>query len=175
MTRRVMSLAAVALVTALTAGCGGGGKTTAADEWASGFCGDSTELLVFLVDARDGTKGGAVVPKDAARVIDFRTGIFRDELDKLGRPDTPQGKASRDLAKAYAKAAQEHADAISSAAKGDGSMEEQKQTVEREATASLQDMKATASSIGRQDADLGITTNPDCAELRAELQKHLTR
>jgi hypothetical protein len=108
-------------------------------------------------------------------VIDFRTGIFRDELDKLGRPDTPQGKASRDLAEAYAKTAQEHADAISSAAKGDGSMEEQKQTVEREATASLQDMKATASSIGRQDADLGITTNPDCAELRAELQKHLTR
>ena len=175
MSRRLLSLAAVACAAALAAGCGGGTTKTEASSWASGYCSDSTELLVFLVDVRDGTKGGFVAPKDGAKVIDFRTGIYHDEIGKLGEPDTAPGSSSRDVAKEYVKTAQEHADNASSAAADSAkSSAEQKYAVEDEANGSLVAMKAATAKLQQQDADLRMATNPDCAELQSEFAKHLT-
>ena len=184
MRRRLVTLALVGLGAFLAAGCGGSSSssdvatvTRPTDEWVSGYCRDALELLVFLVDTRDGTMGGAVTPKYAGEILTFRTGQFADQIEKLGRPDTPDGDTSASTVGDLAQQEQDHADRVAKATGGEnpeGTLDERKQLVHDEVNDSLKAITDTTTKLGQDDAAVGaaIAASSDCIELAGDMQKH---
>ena len=182
MRRRLISLALVGLGALLVAGCGGSGSderivTRPTDEWASGYCSNALELLVFLVDTRDGTLGGAVTPKYAGEILTFRSGQFTEHISKLGRPDTADGDTSASTVRDLAKQEQERADRVAKAAGGEnpeGTLGERKQLVHDEVNDSLKAITDTTTKLGQDDASVStaIAASGDCIELAGDMQKH---
>jgi len=181
MRRRLVSLALVGLGALFVAGCGGGSDVTMVtrptDEWASGYCFDALDLLVFLVDTRDGTLGGAVTPKYAGEILTFRSGQFAGNIAKLGRPDTSDGDTSASTASDLARQEQERADRVAKATGGEnpeGTLGERKQLVHDEVNDSLKAITDTTTKLGQDDGAVGaaIAASSDCDELAGDMRKH---
>ena len=182
MRRRLVSLALVGLGALLVAGCGGSSSdetmvTRPTDEWASGYCSNALELLVFLVDTRDGTLGGAVTPKYAGEILTFRSGQFAENIAKLGRPDTSDGDTSASTVRDLARQEQERADRVAKATGGEnpeGTPAERKQLVHDEVNDSLKAITDTTTKLGQDDDAVGaaIAASSDCLELAGDMRKH---
>jgi len=185
--RRVFASALVVSGAILAAGCGGGGDGSAPslenavtrppDEWVSGYCADALDLLVFLVDSRDGTLRGYVHPRDAGKVQAFRARLFVGEMKKLGRPDTPDGDkgaitirelAARELASAQRIIRQTASDPPKS------KLPAHKRLVHDESNGSLQAITVTTAKLGRDDAELeqAIKESDNCLELAGDMKRH---
>jgi len=145
--------------------------------WAGGFCSNSTELLVFLVDVRDGIAGGNVSPTDAAKIMVFRTTQYADAIAGLGRPDSSDGDTSKAIAAAYVLSVRAGAaTATAEAGMAASPLDRRKAAVQSQVNASLEEMRRTFKKLRAADKLLGASLNEasDCNTLLEEFGKHLS-
>jgi hypothetical protein len=175
-----MTLVACAAV--LAAGCGGGGskdiRALSVGEWASTYCSATTDWFTMLYDARDSVGSGDAAPRDAAKVMTFRTDSYVDQIEKLGRPDTADGEstaaAARDMATSLKERIGKAAESIGSDAAGVTRAQRAK-VVQSQIDASLALMIATTEKLRRDDPPMGVAmkSSDDCDRLQEELGNHL--
>lgn len=95
------SLALVALVAALAAGCGSDkskDSSSSTTDWANGVCSAVTTYRDSLTKAADSLKGNVSKAgfEDASKQVQTATKSFVDETKSLGKPNTDSGKQAKD-------------------------------------------------------------------------------
>ena len=180
MRRSLLSLALVAAMAVLVAGCGGsdgdGSSTTSAADWASGYCSDATSWVTSLDEARAGVKAGSTTAGDAAQSVTDETNSLIQSIDDLGAPDTPDGSTSEATAKSLATTLSGRVARISAAidtTNSDVTLAQQTAIVREQIDASLTDIKTTTAKLEADDAELGtaMKASSDCTSLDAALAK----
>ena len=175
--RALSSLAVLAGLGALLAGCGGGGgdSTSSAADWASGYCGAATSWVTTLDEARASVKTGTT-PEEAAQQVTDETNTFTQAIGGFGAPDTPDGSTSAATAKSLSQLLSGRVARISAAIdtnNPDVTVAARTKIVQDQVAASLTDVTDTTAKLAADDAELGTAMGAatECADLKTALEK----
>jgi hypothetical protein len=175
---RALPGALAGVVSLLLVGCGGGGgsSTKSADEWATAYCSAAATWVSAFQTARAGVASSDLGPAEAVQQVVGATNTFTIALDRLGRPDTPDGSASQATAKNLGSEVQGHVARASTAAQTTNESvtdAERAVVIRKQATESIAAVSSATGQLATNDAELGaaMKTSSDCATLKAELAK----